>query len=430
MPRTKETRNPLGSIFTRTITKNGKKIKVYDARKRYVVDQTEDGKPIYKDRTKRCLSYADATTALLNFPVEIEEELKQKKTEKTREHTFFELCEYYRTEYVKPAVYSGKRKIAGYRQNLKTLGRYIDEFKEFFGDVPVSQINYQYLRRFAVHLATTKTKRGDLPAASTYHKKLTVLQRMFSIAIQMDWVLVSPFKRGEPLIKKSAEQERNRMLTYEEEERLLAACVDGTFPYKFERYGNTYEAVKHVQRSYLRPYIFCSLDAAMRRGEIFEMRWWQVDFDNRVIYLTKDAAAKTKTGAEGILPLTARLADELLKIKNSLRRPPMPNDYVLGKCEFKRAFSQVCKDAGITDLQFRDLRATGATRMQLSGTVANLVKKVTRHSKVETLHKHYTLVDMRNAQEIGDRLDEYNQAEKAKVRASMGETIQTIEMSQ
>ncbi len=389
MPRTKTTRNHQGSIFKKTITKNGRKITAFDVRKRYWDEAAQK----YKDRNKRCYSFAEAQTALANMPGEIKEQFEQKDPSNK---TVSELIAYFRKEYVKPAVFANGQKIAGYKQSIETVNRYLDEILSFFGhEKLVSSVTYEDCRRFAEKLATTPTKLGSLPAPSTYHKKLAVLGRIFNIAIQLDWILVNPMKRGASLIKKRSEKPRNRMLTIEEEYRLLAECTG--------------------ERSHLLAYVLVALDTGMRRGEIYNMRWRQVDFERKAIYLTKAAAKATKTGVEGILPLTSRVAEELQNVRR-LTRKSGPDDPVLGKHEFKRAWKTVCQLAGIKELQFRDLRASAATRMLLTGTSGDLVRKITRHTRTETFLDHYTNIDIQIAQTIGVRLDEFQKKQQELLR--------------
>ena len=73
---------------------------------------------------------------------------------------------------------------------------------------------------------------------------------MLNFALQNDWIIQNPFTKIKGIIAQSAEAERERVLSFEEENRLLAVCKD--------------------QRAHLRPMLICALDTAMRRGEIFQ----------------------------------------------------------------------------------------------------------------------------------------------------------------
>ena len=41
------------------------------------------------------------------------------------------------------------------------------------------------------------------------------------------------------------------------------------------------------KRAYLRPIVILALYAGMRRGEILNLEWWQVDFGNNKLVVTK-----------------------------------------------------------------------------------------------------------------------------------------------
>ena len=67
----KTTRNSAGSIFKRRISRDGKSVLVWDARKRY---KNRNGES--KEMFKRCASQSEAAAALVEFQNEITRELK------------------------------------------------------------------------------------------------------------------------------------------------------------------------------------------------------------------------------------------------------------------------------------------------------------------------------------------------------------------
>jgi integrase len=86
-----------------------------------------------------------------------------------------------------------------------------------------------------------------------------------------------------------------RILTREEEVKLLAAC-------------------ETPQRSHLRAILLCALDTGMRQGEIFSLRWRDVDLENGLLNIQ---AFHTKTMKERQIAITTRLALELERLKAS-----------------------------------------------------------------------------------------------------------------
>ncbi len=59
---------------------------------------------------------------------------------------------------------------------------------------------------------------------------------------------------------------------------------------------------------HLRRIILCALDTGMRRGEIFGQRWDDVDFDNRILHVTR---SKTPEGESRDRPAHGRLYETL-----------------------------------------------------------------------------------------------------------------------
>lgn len=396
-------RNPFGSIHKHKVTRaDGRKETVFDAIKRYT---NREGK---KDKKfARCYSNGEAAAALLRFQGEIENELAEPADP---EHTFGELVDFYKDTYVKAPVYRDGQKIAGFKRNLTNLKTNLEILRDHFGQgTPVNAITYAAVYDFKVRYSAGDTFRGKPPAVSTINEKLALLRRLFYIAIQRRWIDTNPFRQGDPLIKKSAEVKRNRMLTFEEENRLLKACENHQIAYT-DRRGRSYK--RWVERDRLVPLIITAIDTAMRAGEIFRLEWWQVDFDNRVIYIKGEAAEKSKTGTGGVLPMSKRLFDLLAKMDEA-RIDKDPESKVFYQFEYKRSFNSACREAGIEDFQFRDLRSTAATRMVLAGSPESQVMKVTRHRQLKIFLEHYSNVDILNAQRIGENLTKFQRKQTA-----------------
>jgi hypothetical protein len=281
MPRTKETRNPFGSIFTRTIKKHGKSITVYDVRKRYA-DVDDDGEKIWRTKTRRCYSYPEALVALGNMPGRIakqQHETSEHRANRTR-HKLSELVSYYKKEYCRKAVFVGERQVSGFRQDPKTIETYLDDYLKFFGkDREISTITYEDLRLYAVHLQTTPVKRTKhqkiapvrLPSAATVNRKLAYLRRLLNVGKQLRWLTVNPFTEGKPLINAGAERPRERVLTYDEEKRLLSACERPDLETVTWR-GREVTYERDNQRSHLRLILILAIDTGLSRKELFSLQ--------------------------------------------------------------------------------------------------------------------------------------------------------------
>lgn len=378
------------------------------------VERDGNGNRIYFNATRRCYTLAEANAQLIS----LSNQRDVGSGDNIHNQRFVnDLIDYYRREYVRPAVIHNGRRVIGYRSNLNTWNHILDICADYFDGVLLDDVTYEDLRRFSNHLMQTPNIRGRLPAVSTVNGYLSLLRRVFNVGIQLDWLDVNPFKRGQSLIHRSNEVKRNRMLTFEEERLLFDAIEPHFIETTYIRDGRKITQRKFVDRSYLKPLLICALDTAMRVGEIFNLEYQQIDIDARVIFLRGSSAEKTKTGTEGVVPMTERLAETFSAIIQ-VRPFWKTTDKLIRRFHYKRAFRSACVEAGIPDLQVRDLRATAATRMVLAGAAESQVMKITRHKTMRIFIDHYTNVDVANAQLVGRNLDVFlaDQTSKDEVR--------------
>src|SRR4030095_4918227 len=94
----------------------------------------------------------------------------------------------------------------------------------------------------------------------------------------------------------------------------------------------------------------------MGRGEMFSLKWSDVDFEAGLITIR---AFNTKTMRQRQVAMTDRLRSELLRLSGH-----QEENLVFGiKTSAKSAFNNAKKRAGLPDLRFHDLRHTHATRL-------------------------------------------------------------------
>lgn len=385
MPRKKNTRNHLGSIFPRQIIKHGRKITVYDVRKRY-----RDSCGTYRDITKRCYSHGEALIALANMPAEIQKQQIQTVAEQQKVHTFLDLTVYYRQEYCKPAVFVGNQQISGFRQDPTTIKGYLKEYEEFFGDLPLADLTYEHLRSFAVHVATTPIRRHNakkpatqLPKPATVNRKLAYLRRLLNIGKRKRWLAVNPFSEGEPLIKSKSEHPKVRVLSYEEEPRLLAACTEKDAEDVTWR-GRPVSYERPNQRQHLRLIVIMAIDTGMRNKEIFSLQRRDILLEQKIIELP---AKKTKALKGRVIVISERLEEELRTYFNHFQFAP--NDLLFfGHKDCATAFKTACKKAGIAGLTFHSLRRTATTWLDEAGVSQAAKQNMIGHAS-DRVHQDY-----------------------------------------
>ncbi len=277
--------------------------------------------------------------------------------------TFDDLADFYVQYHLKPAEYVGGKKVSGLR-SLHTANYALPVFREYFGTKRLRSITYGHLARFRDHRLKTPTMHNKPRSVTTVTRELEVLRNMLNVAHREGWLLRNPFTSGLPLILKSHEKMRERILTPEEEERLLSVCTG--------------------KRVHLRALIICALDTGMRRGEILTLTWEDIDFNNRLINVK---AFNTNTQRERCLALTPRLESEFLALYEKSSK--QPDERVFGiKDNVKRSFNTARRHAGIPEVRFHDLRHTAATRLVQKDIPLPLVGRILGHTQANTTMRY------------------------------------------
>lgn len=277
---------------------------------------------------------------------------------------FKKLAEIYEERKLGPPVYKGEMRVSGLRsyQGLKILLRTL---ATHFGNKRIKSITHSDLEKFKLERLKTTTVRGNERSFTSVNRELQLMRAVLNFAKRNGWIIQNPFELGESLISQALENRRDRVLSKEEEARLLAACEG--------------------RRLHLRPIVICALDTGMRRGEIFQLRWKDVNLEEGIITIR---ATTTKTMRPRSVPMSARLREELQRLKDMA--PDGPDFSVFGiEADIKHGFTSACKEAGIEDFRFHDCRHTATTRLAQGGLSPLELMRITGHSQLNTLTRYF-----------------------------------------
>lgn len=135
-----------------------------------------------------------------------------------------------------------------------------------------------------------------------------------------------------------------------------------------------------------------ALMTGMRSGELFALKWSDIDFENRSISVTKAWNSKngitaTKTRKNRIVPMSDEIIGFLkpYKLKTNIE-----DDFVLPRLsewehgEQARVTREFCLSVGITPIKFHDLRATFITNLLARGESLARVMSIVGHSELKT----------------------------------------------
>jgi integrase len=132
-----------------------------------------------------------------------------------------------------------------------------------------------------------------------------------------------------------------------------------------------------------------ALDTGMRRGEITNQRWEDIDFAQKVLFVTR---SKTHEGESREIPLTDRVLDYLLRHRNpaglliQFRGRPV---HII-----KRTWQTAIRNAKIRHVRFHDLRHTFNTRLMEAGVLQEVRMALMGHSPGSKVHATYTHIEL------------------------------------
>ncbi|MDX2040500.1 MAG: site-specific integrase [Acidobacteriota bacterium] len=294
--------------------------------------------------------------------------------------TFNELASFYAEKKLVAPTYKGETRIAGMRSWRNQRG-FLKNLQSYFGRQRIQSITHADIETYRAARLQEKTAHGKERGITGVNRELALLRAILNHARRNGWLVRNPFEQGDSLISHADENRRNRILTPDEEVRLLSVCDD-------------------FRRRHLRPIIIAAIDTGMRFGELKSLRWSDVDFDANLIRVRKTT---TKTWEARTIGMTARLGEELQQLWDIGTSDVSESVFGI-KNHVKTSFTTARSLAGIEDLHFHDLRHTATTRMIQAGMPPMEVMKITGHKQMTTFLR-YLNSDHQTARRAAEALD-------------------------
>ncbi len=295
---------------------------------------------------------------------------KQPEVIKIKNHSFKELKE----EYVKWA-----ERQRGYKKKLSVINQLADQF----GHYPLRRFDTMMIEQFQ----TERLQKGHKPA--TVNRHIATLKHMFTKATDWNMVEEETLKR---VRKVKLLEENNRRLRYLNKDE----CI----------------ALLNACKKHLKPIVMTAINTGMRKEEILNLKWDNVDLKNGFILLDI-----TKNGERREIPINTTLHEVLSGIVRRIDIPyvfyvarkkkepitdstkviesvspigdKIPQEETENQTEdskpsqrygnIHRSFKSACKKAKIRDFHFHDLRHTFASQLVMAGIDLTTVKELLGH---------------------------------------------------
>jgi integrase len=146
----------------------------------------------------------------------------------------------------------------------------------------------------------------------------------------------------------------------------------------------------------LKTLFVCFYVTGIRRSELLEIEWYQVDFDAELITLEKDG---TKSDDPRTVPILTGDMKDLLLASYEERQANWPSSpWVFSRFgtqikDFRGAWKAACKRAEVPELHIHDLRRTAVRNMRRAGVPQVVRMKISGH-KTDSMERRYNIVDV------------------------------------
>ena len=245
---------------------------------------------------------------------------------------------------------------------------YAKVIKDFFRGYNFEDISPLLIEKFKRMRRAGLTNRGAQRKPGTVNREMAQLSKMFSLAVRLEYCRENPCRRVDAF---PVNDRRERVVSYEEEARILDALTG------------------HLAR--LKAPVIVALNTGMRLGELFKEH---LDFKKGVILILRGT---TKSGKGRIAVMNQRVIDALADLRGDSEQArrvfPFDRHYS------GRAFSQLCKDIGLSGVTFHTLRHTFSSRLAAADVNAFTAKDLMGHETVDMtgVYTHTAIETMREA---------------------------------
>lgn len=226
---------------------------------------------------------------------------------------------------------------------------------------------------------------------ATANRKLAALRGALSKAVEWGIIEQHPMAKLKPM--RLDTRGRVRFLSAEEEKRLRQALDDREERIRAERdSANKWRLERRKEElpdlrtrafaDHLKPMVIISLKTGLRRGELFNLTWADIDFQQKTLTVAGDG---TKSDQTRHIPLheEALRAIKAWKAQSSGHSIIFPSRTGGIMDNVKKSWDSVLKAAEINSFRWHDLRHTFASKLAMQNVALNTIRDLLGHADLK-----------------------------------------------
>lgn len=258
--------------------------------------------------------------------------------------------------------------------------RHLGYWKIRLGTYGLVHITPELLSKERQLLIDTPTQKGRKRTSSTTNRYYASLSSLLTYAAQhLRWISENPALR---LIKLKENPGRDRVLTEDEISRLLTAARQSKSPYLY-------------------CIILLSLTTGARQGELLNLEWKHINFENKIAFIKQSKNGRPRSIAL-CNPVVAELR-RLYDLRNPHKSLVFASKTAFGRVDIKKAWQQALKRAGITNCRAHDMRHTFCTYAAAKGA-SNLQLQTTTGHRTLSMLLQYTHMDVEVTKQFSNQI--------------------------
>jgi len=276
----------------------------------------------------------------------------------------------------------------------------------YFKKAPIDKIEWEDLDEYVafregeVFYTKLDPANGEIleartPTPATINRDLATLKRLMSIAVQKRLIKTNQLS-GYALLNE--DNENDRYLSHDEIDRLLEVCAA-------PRAGVHRKGIKGANViPHLRLLVLLGLNTGLRIDGVLTLKWNEIDWRrNEIIKVVKH---RRSAGPKTVqIPMTGLLREALLQWKKDcgVRDIPPPTGYVIPSPVKEGGhmlvgsdigFTKACRDAGIFDFTFHQLRHTFCTHfLEEHPDKIEVLQRIVGHSSSYMTRRYAHITD-------------------------------------